>query len=88
MSFESYYWRKNLKRDLKFIENKLEINFSKINDEKVDEIYSLVEIKLFTIAYSIRKLLDTRKFPDMISQKEIPVIVYPRNKSERFRIYI
>lgn len=88
MSFESYYWRKSLKRDLSFIEKKLGISVSNFESEKIDEFYSLVEIKLFTIAYSVRKLLDARKFPDVINKKEIIVTAYPRNKNEKFRIFI
>lgn len=80
MSFESFYWKKNLKRDISFISNKMDINLEEIeDDEKFEQIFSTIEIKLFTIAYSLRKLIDTRKVSDNLSDIQLKVFAYPKN---------
>jgi hypothetical protein len=80
MSFESFYWKKNLKRDITFILNKMDVNLEEIeDDEKFEQIFSMIEIKLFTIAYSLRKLIDTKKVSDKLSDIQIKVCAYPKN---------
>ncbi len=80
MSFESVYWKKNLKRDVTFILKKMNINLDEIEDyEKFEQIFSIIEIKLFIIAYSLRKLIDTKKVSDRLSDIQIKVSAYPKN---------
>ncbi len=80
MSFESIYWKKDLKRDISFILKKMDINLDQIeNDEKFEQIFSTIEIKLFIIAYSLRKLIDTKKVIDKLSDAQLKVSAYPKN---------
>ncbi len=79
MAFESYYWKKNIKRDIRDIQKKMLISLDLVPDEKIDEVFSFVEIKLFMMAFSIRKLLEARKLPDAVANIEIKVIAYKRN---------
>ena len=81
MAFESYYWRRDIKRDIRLIRSKMAINIFPIMDERLDEIFSIVEIKLFLMAFSIRKLLEARKLPDSIANKTIKVKKFPRNST-------
>lgn len=72
MAFESVFWRSQIKREISFIKKKMNINVSKIDDEiKFESLFSYIEIKLFIIAYSLRKLMDTHKFPDKVSKTKI-----------------
>jgi len=82
MAFESFFWRNQIKRDIDYILKRLEINLAKLEDEKIDQVFSEVEIKFFTITYSLRKLMDTKKFPDCISEYEINVSEFPRNSKK------
>ena len=83
MSFESSYRKKNLKRDIKFILKKMDINLDDVEDsEKFEQIFSAIEIKLFIIAYSLRKLIDTRKVSDRLSDIQLKVNAYPKNSKK------
>ncbi len=80
MAFESYYWKKNIKRDIGDIRKRMDISVNSLVGDKFDEAFSIVEIKLFMMAFSIRKLLDARKLPDSVAEKTIKVTTYKRNK--------
>jgi len=80
MAFESRYWRTQLKRDISFIAKKIDISVVDMKPDDLDTIFSQIEIKLFTITYSLRKLMDTRKFPDTIAEKNVQVVSYRRNE--------
>lgn len=84
MAFESRFWRKQIKKDITFLKKKLNFNTIKFQDvpfdPDLDEFISVVEIKLFTTAYSLRKLMDTKKFPDSTSKEKVEVRRYKRNK--------
>ena len=67
MAFESRFWRAEIKRDLSFLERKLSNQLNYADDVDLDEFFSMVEIKLFTVAYGIRKLMETGQFPDRLS---------------------
>lgn len=72
MAFESVFWRSKIKREISFIKKKMDINMREIEDEnRFESIFSHIEIKLFIIAYSLRKLMDTYKFPDDVPKKKI-----------------
>ncbi|MDA8576141.1 hypothetical protein N9L24_03765 [Candidatus Marinamargulisbacteria bacterium] len=58
----------------------MDINLDEIeDDEKFEQIFSTIEIKLFTIAYSLRKLVDTKKVSDKLSDAQLKVSVYQKN---------
>ncbi len=80
MAFESRYWKRQAKGDIRTVLKKMDVNISRLKGDNLDKIFSEVEIKLFTIAYSLRKLMDTNKLPDKIGELEISLIVFPRNK--------
>lgn len=80
MAFESYYWKKQAKGDIRAILKRLDLNLSGLESGSLDKTYSVVEIKLFTLAYSLRKLLDAKKLPDKVGNVEINVVSFPRNK--------
>lgn len=82
MSFESVYWKSNLKKDVSFIVNKMDINFDEIDDNKFEQLFSKVEIKIFIIAYSLRKLMDTNKVSDNLSNAAIKVNKFPKNSKK------
>ena len=83
MSFESFYWKKILKRDVSFIIKKMDINLNEIEDnDKLEQIFSTVEIKIFIIAYSLRKLIDTRKVSDKLSNIQIKTLAYPKKSKK------
>lgn len=79
MAFESYYWKKNIKRDISTIQRKMEINVQKLTSKKLDEVFSIVETKVFLIAFAIRKLLDTKKLPDRVTNKKIKITKFKKN---------
>lgn len=79
MAFESYYWRKNIKRDITEIRKMMLVNLNVLEGEKFDEVFSKVEIKIFMMAFSIRKLLETRKLPDSVLDATIKVTKFKRN---------
>lgn len=81
MAFESRYWRAQIKRDINFLGKKINIRVRGIeSDDAIDQIFSQIEIKLFTMAYSLRKLMDTKRFPDKISKTKIRAKRYKHNK--------
>ena len=82
MAFESRFWRAEIKRDLSFLERKLSNQLNYADDVDLDEFFSMVEIKLFTVAYGIRKLMETGKFPDRISAVKLNVSQYNRNQKK------
>ena len=86
MAFESYYWRKDIKKDISYIEKKMKVNVRPLSSEALDEIISQIEIKLFVMAFSIRKLLDTKKLPDWVLDETVTVLRYKRN-AKRTRIF-
>ena len=79
MAFESYYWKKDIRKDISTIQRKMEINLQTLTSKKLDEVCSIVEIKVFLIAFAIRKLLDTKKIPDRVAAKKIKIIKFKRN---------
>lgn len=83
MSFESFYWKKNLKRDVSYIAKKLDANIDEIgNNNQLEQIFSTIEVKLFIIAYSLRKLIDTKKISDKLSSIQIEILAYPKNSKK------
>ena len=82
MSFESYYWKKKLKKDVAFILKQTKINMSELNENELDEVISEVKIKLFIIAYSLRKLIDENKVSDHFSEKLLTAVRYSKNESK------
>ncbi len=80
MAFESCYWKRQARGDIRMILKRLEVNVSNLDDRKSDKIFSEVEIKLFTVAYSLRKLMDTRKLPDKVGTLMVHLLSFPRNK--------
>lgn len=87
MAFESYYWRKDIKRDISFIKKKMEVDVSSLSPQKLDAVFSKVEIKLFTMAFSIRKLLETKKLPDRVRREKIKIVRYKRNANKAGPIF-
>lgn len=79
MAFQSYYWKKQAKSDIKAILKRTEISLYSLDDVALDKLFSEVEIKLFTLAYSVRKLADTKKLNDKIKKIKISVAIFPRN---------
>lgn len=55
------------------------IDLNSLEVEKIDEIFFKVEIKIFMMAFSIRKLLETRKLPDSVLEASIKVTKFKRN---------
>jgi len=82
MSYESYYWRKIIKRDIRYLENKLKLKHKDIEDN-LEEHSSNVEIKFMTLSYVARKLADSHKLPDKTLEKKIKTVVYSRSKKAR-----
>jgi len=85
MSFESRYWKKFLKKDIDYINRKLKINLDEIEydededeEDEFEEIFSMIEIKIFIIAYSLRKLIDSKKISNEISNVKLEVCLYPK----------
>lgn len=85
MAFESRYWRKRIHQDISLIKNKLLIKTRDLDSDKIDEVFSFIEIKLFLITYSLRKLMDTRKFPDFVGGKDLKILKYNRNSKKPYR---
>lgn len=81
MAFESRYWRKNIKQDIKEIKKLMSVNINSLKGDKFDEAFSKVEINLFMMAFSIRKLIETRKIPDPVLDQTIQVTVFKRNNT-------
>lgn len=86
MAFESRYWRAEIKRDISYLERKLSNRLNYTDEINLDKFFSVVEIKLFTIAYALRKLMETGKFPDCVSAVKLNVRQYNRNK-KRIRFW-
>lgn len=86
MAYESYYWRQIIKRDTKYLENKLKLSHKDIEMD-VDKNFSEVEIRLMTLAYIIRKLADTHKLPDKTLRRKINVNMYARVKDFKRRSF-
>lgn len=80
MAFESRYWKKQAKGDIRTVLKRTNIDVSKLEGDDLDKVFSEVEIKLFTIAYSLRKLMDTKKLPDKTGGLEIGLLAFPRNE--------
>ncbi len=78
MSFESHYWRAMIARELRLLEKKSRLTHSDIPDEKLEEEFSKLEIKVMTLAYAARKLADAGKLPDAALAKQMPLIKHPR----------
>jgi len=87
MSFESYFWRKTLKRDASYLAKKMELGHDSIEDERFDEYASNVEIKIMTSCFSIRKLSDSGKLPDAVLSQTIQLTSYPRKDEAGPRPY-
>ncbi|MDB5260550.1 MAG: hypothetical protein JWN37_781 [Candidatus Nomurabacteria bacterium] len=87
MAFESYYWRQIIKRDISYIKKLQKININSLEDDKLDEIISKVEIKVFIITFSIRKLLEARKIPDKVIDTKVSVIRHRRNSKRRGPVF-
>jgi len=85
MAFESKFWRNQIKRDINYLNKKMKVNVRNLNEEENDCLYSQIEIKLFTITYSLRKLMDTKKFPDNVGKKRINISKYKRNDKKQIR---
>jgi hypothetical protein len=79
MAFESYYWKKDLKRDISYIQKKIDIKVSGLEGDKFDEHFSKIEIKLFLMAFSVRKLLESQRLPDSAKNLKLKCIKYSRN---------
>lgn len=79
MAFESYYWKKDIKRDISYIQNKIKLSIRNLSDSVFDEYFSKIEIKLFLMAFSVRKLIESKKLPDSAKHMELKCIKYKRN---------
>ncbi|MBP9711495.1 MAG: hypothetical protein KBD55_00465 [Candidatus Pacebacteria bacterium] len=79
MAFESYYWKKDLKRDISYIQKKVDVKIWDLDGYKFDEHFSKIEIKLFLMAFSIRKLLESQRLPDSAKNLELKCVKYKRN---------
>lgn len=76
MVYESYFWRRLIKRDITYLRKKLKLTHKQVKDN-LDEHFSYVEIKLMTLAYVGRKLADTKKLPDATLNGVIKLKIYP-----------
>lgn len=64
MAFESIHWRRIIIRDIKYILRKIELlQKNDIEYDDLERVYSMIEIKIFAIAYAFRKLLNLQKIP-------------------------
>lgn len=81
MAFESKYWKNIIKRDIAYIKKIIAKNVDTYkNDDKLEEAFSKVEIKIFNIAYALRKLSDTRKVSDKLANSSYKIDSYPKTK--------
>jgi hypothetical protein len=83
MAFESHYFKREIKKEITSIRKLLDISLSPLTAARLDEVFSKVEIKLFMISFSTRKLIETRKLPDSVLNTSIKITRYPRNKRQR-----
>jgi len=88
MAFESRFWRSKIKKDIKYISKIIEINILNLEDEELDKIFSELEIRFFTIMYSLRKMMDLKKMPDSTAKTEIRVESFLRNKDKHMKWYL
>ena len=87
MSIESFYLRRKIKYNLTSLHNLAKVK--NVDDEKVDQHYSSVEIKVIEIAALTRKLRDLGKLPDnTLENKQIKVKRFPSNGANPQRSYI
>lgn len=83
MAFESYYWKKDIRKDISFIQKRMGVDINNLSDYKLDEHFSKIEIKLFLMTFSIRKLIESQKLPDAVKRMELKCIKYKRNNKTR-----
>jgi hypothetical protein len=79
MSFESRYWKEEIKRDISFIEKTVNSDLTLLSDHKFESLMSKLEIKTFTLAYAFRKLIENRKVEQKLFKKSIKVTSYKFN---------
>lgn len=79
MAYESRYWKAQLKRDVTYLKKKMGLNYSDV-EEDIDRHFSMLEIKIMTMAYIVRKLFDTNKLCDSLREEELDVVRYNRKK--------
>lgn len=82
MAYQSYYWKRAMKRDARFLLRKCTLSHADIEND-IDKHVSDVEIKVMTLAYAARKLADTHKLPDLTLKRKTTIRVYPRIKHSR-----
>lgn len=87
MAYESRYWRTILKRDLTYLLKKTDLSHEEV-EKDLDRHFSLVEIKIMTTAYIIRKLADSRKIPDLTLNKLVKVKNFSPRSDENPRPYV
>ena len=73
MSFDSYCWKQLLKKDIKYLDKNL-----LLNNKHTEYLLSNIEIKLFIIVFSLRKLFDSKKISDKLSNYKIEVKCFER----------
>lgn len=86
MAYESYYWRKIIKKEVLYLQKKLLLSHREI-EKKIDEHFSYVEIKIMSLAYIARKLADTNKLPDKTLRQKVKLILYPAT-GDNERLYV
>lgn len=78
MSFESYYWKKILKKYIK------DISVLDFNSEKnFEKNISMSEIKIFSILYGIRKMSEYHKIGSDIMDSRVKVKEFDRKRPGR-----
>ena len=87
MAYSSYYWKQIIKRDVRLLDKKLQLSHAEI-EKDLDKHFSDIEIKIMTLAYIVRKMADTHKLPDVLTEEELKIKVYSRNKGFQRRTYI
>ncbi|KKU79896.1 MAG: hypothetical protein UY04_C0001G0046 [Parcubacteria group bacterium GW2011_GWA2_47_7] len=83
MAFESHYFKRDIRKEITSIRKLLDTSLSPLTDTRLDEVFSKVEIKLFMISFSTRKLIETKKLPDSVLDMEIGITRFPRNAKRR-----
>lgn len=87
MAIESYYLRKKIKYHLTTLKKFTAV--TDIPNEKLDQYYSSVEIKIIEISSLIRKLRDLGKLPDgTLEKRYINVNRYKSNGPDSQRAYV
>lgn len=89
MAFESRFWRSLIRKDIDYLRKKIEIKLDFENEDnyKIDESISYIEIKLFNIAYGLRKLLDHHKIPNKVNANILKVNFFSKRKNYKDGVF-